>query len=862
MRITNLQVNHLTQPIGIDGNHLHIRWTLEGGISQSAYEVTITDCGGKPLASSGRKQSNGMEHIFAQAIPPKTKAQIIVMVWDENGVASEPAELTVITGIAKNDWKAKWINPEPKHDGTTQQRASYLRTVFTISAEQREAALAQGAYLYATCHGLMNLFLNGQEISDHCLMPGTQQYDKRLMVETIPVASFLQEGENVLIVSLGDGWYRGSMAFDQAKNVYGTDVALLAQLEVAGEIVCITDDHWCATQEGPIGYNDFMDGEEYDATKEALPGMHDVRVVDYGYDNLIPVDTVPVVEHERFQAKWIDVPNHEKVLDFGQNIVGYVYLDFMGQAGKKMTLTHGEALDGEGNFTTKNFQNPRKAVKQEVHYTCKDGRNTYHPTKTYMGFRYVKVEADFEIAPEAFTAVAIYSDIRTTAQFTCGNEDVNQLVRNALWSMKGNFVDVPTDCPTREKSGYSGDAQAYIHTAMYLMDCYSVYAKWIREQAAGQFADGVIPQVAPKPTPAGQKATLGGKIETDGGIGWSDSFEIVPYRLQQRYGDVELIRENYDALKKWTAHEIARAKKTRLVNRVSLPAKYRNYMIDTGWMWGEWLEPNQDSVTYMRDLILKGDPEVGTAFFYLNLDYMAQMAQMLGETEDAEEYRTLAQKAKEAYRAVYLENGRVKEEKRQCRFVRPIAHDLLSEEEKRQAAADLAEKIKENGNHLNTGFLTTHELCRSLSCYGQNQTAYDLLLQKEMPGWLYAVTKGCTTIPENWACYDEEGNPVDSFNHYSYGAIVGWLMDCACGIIVENGAIRIQPYPNVRLQYAKAVYDSPYGQIVSAWRYEEDQIRYHIEIPTNMTAEIHLEGQEVQKVTAGVYEYSISVKSV
>ena len=858
MKIANLQVNHMENPCGIDGNDIVIRWKLEDGKKQTAYEVVISDISDtdrkKEIEATGKIVGGQMFYHLKHAISYRTKAEIILRVWDESDIVSDKSHILVTTGIEKKAWKAKWIDPEKDHTPKERQRASYLKKTFMLTEEDIEAGQKKGAFLYVTCHGLMNIKINGREITDHQLMPGTQQYDKRLMVETISVEAFLKTGENEIVVALGDGWYRGSMGMSQEKNVYGDDVALLAQLEIARKSVCLTDETWHATQNGPIGLNDFMAGEEYDAQLEELCDLHDVKVKDFGYENLICRDTVPIVPKETFPATWLENPKGEKILDFGQNVVGYVMLDFEGCAGKKITLTHGEVLDANGNFTIANFQNPKMPVKQEVHYICKDGHNTYHPTMTYMGFRYVKVEADFDIDASAFTAVAIYSDMRQTGQFGCGVEEINQLFKNALWSMKGNFVDVPTDCPTREKSGYSGDCQAYIHTAMYLMDCYPVYAKWFREQAAGQYDDGVVPQIAPKCSKAGKKEKLMGKIEIDGGIGWSDSFEIVSFRLMQRYGDDALIRDNYDALKKWTEYEINRAKETRLVNKVSLPKKHRQYMIDTGWMWGEWLEPNQDSVSYMKNLIIKGDPEVGTAFFYLHLVYMSKMADHLGKKEDAAHYQEIAEKAKEAYRAVYLENGRVKEEKRQCRFVRPIAHNLLFEEEKKQAAADLADKITKNGDHLNTGFLTTHELCRSLSRYGQKEKAYDLLLQKEMPGWLYAVTKGCTTIPEDWDCFDKNGNPKDSFNHYSYGAIVGWLMDSVCGIVVEDGAITVAPQPDARLGYANATYDSPYGLIMSAWKYEKDRIVYTFEIPSNMTATIRLEGCNPEIVDPGFYE--------
>lgn len=853
MRIKNLQINHMTAPVGIDGSNIRMTWTLEGGEKQTAYELQVLDAQGNELAAE-KKATDEMFCRLSRALPSRASCRVVLHVWDEKQQKSDPAVTSFVTGIEKNEWKARWIDPEQKIEKPGVRRASYLKKNFVLTPWQASELRSKGAFLYATCHGLMDIFVNGQRATETRFMPGTQQYDKRLMVETIEVSDLLREGENEIVVSLGDGWYRGSMGFGQAKNVYGRNLALLLQLEIARQVFLVTDSSWLATQEGPIGRNDFMDGEEVDARKElSAANWHPVRLVDYGCGNLIARDVVPILEHESFPAKLLTTPAGETVLDFGQNLVGYVSFDLEAAAGQKLTLIHGEHLDGAGNFTVKNFQAP-KPVKQRVDYICKDGRNRYCPSKTYMGFRYVKVEADFPVCAESFTAHAVYSDMRVTASFHCGVREIDQLFSNALWSMKGNFIDVPTDCPTREKSGYSGDCQAYVHTAMYLMDCYSVYAKWIREQAAGQYADGSVPQIAPKAVPPRKKHTIAGIFCLDGGIGWSDSFEVVPYRLMQRYGDDSLVRENYEALRKWTDYEIKRAKKTRLVNLGLLPKAYRQYMIDTGWMWGEWLEPGQ-TTAYMAQLVQKGDPEVGTAFFYLHLCTMTRMADRLGRTDDAARYKALAEKGKEAYRALFLDKGKVKEEKRQCRFVRPIAHDLLSEEEKKDAARDLAALITENGDHLNTGFLTTHELCRSLSRYGQSKKAYDLLLQKDKPGWLYAVKRGCTTIPESWDCFDENGDPHESFNHYSYGAVCGWLMDSVCGIQVSDGAIIIEPCPDKRLGFAEASYDSPYGMIVSRWSYEGDSVRYHIEIPANRNAELRLPGLQRQVVKSGSYDF-------
>lgn len=811
MKLYGLQINHIKHPIGIRCDGLRLSWKAEYDAGNHAYQVKILDASGTAIEDSGKVESSNRFYDLKRTLNTRSEYKAVVTSW--NAETSDTAEIAFVTGIDRSEWTAQWVNPEPKPMKKPGRRGSYLMKRFALTDNQVKIAQERHAYVYATCHGIMNIYLNGAEITDYQLMPGTQQYDKRLMVETLEISKYLAAGENEILVTLGDGWYRGSMGYGQARNVFGADVALLLELQIAGITILRTDGSWLATQNGPIGANDFMGGEEYDATRE-LSEWHPVRLENFGVENLIYVDTVPVLPHERFRPVILTTPKGETVLDFGQNLVGYVALSFEGTRGKTLRLTHGEVLDKDGNFTTANFQNPSKSTKQQVTYICKDGENTYHPTKTYMGFRYVLVEADFEIRPEYFTAVAIYSDMDQLVTFECGVPEINQLFQNALWSMKGNFIDVPTDCPTREKSGYSGDCQTFVHTAMYLMDCYSVYAKWIREQAAGQYPDGAIPQISPNCVKPGKRSLI---MDKEGGIGWSDSFEIVPYRLYKRYGDDTLIRETYPAQKRWMEYEINRAKKTRRSNRKQLPEAYQDYLIDTGWMWGEWLEPNTETTKYMKNLVKHGDAEVGTAFYFQHLRIMSEMAGIVGEEADAKRYAALAEKVREAYRAVFTDNGAIKEEKRQCRYVRPIAHDLLSAEEKKTAAARLAEMIESNGDHLGTGFLTTHELCRALSDHGQSRKAFDLLFQRDMPGFLYAITKGCTTIPENWNCFNAEGNPKDSFNHYAYGAIVGWLIDSVAGIRIQDGKVTIKPIRDERLGYIKVTYDSPYGLVSSEW---------------------------------------------
>jgi alpha-L-rhamnosidase len=637
-----------------------------------------------------------------------------------------------VFGERSMNWQAKWINPEPSSDAGGRKRASYLRRSFTVET-------AQNAKLYITAHGIYNVWLNGDEVQGFLLAPGSGQYNKRLAVHEYDVGKYLKTGENEILVTLGDGWYRGGMGYDLTINNFGTDSALLCQLEIDGAAVLVSDANWQASQNGALGLNDMMKGEEYDARHEVITDWHSVKVEDFGFANLIEQAGPPVTEHERFTAKRFTAPNGDTVLDFGQNFAGFAEFELNAQAGQTITLRHGETLDADGNFTIANFQNPRNPhCYQKVVYTCKDGLNRYRPTKCYFGFRYVKVESDIVITGKEFTGIAIYSDMPQTGFFTCGNEKVNQLFRNTLWSMKSNFVDVPTDCPTREKSGFSGDCQIFADTAMYLMNCYPVYRKWLLEQQSTQYEDGCVKQIAPD-----------GRLERhfcDGSAGWCDSIEIVPYKLWRRYNDDTVVRENYDCLKRWLNFCLERNKTTREEYQW-LPEDLRLFFADQGMHWGEWLEPGADTVKDLMKIGMNGEPEVATAYLAYGCMLVAEMAAHLGKTNDAAYFSMVAEKAKQAYRVAFVKNG-VIESPRQCRYVRPIAFNLLTEDEKRKNAALLAQNIAENGYKLNTGFLTTSELCRVLTDYGQAETAYRLLLQNESPGWLYQVEKGATTILE------------------------------------------------------------------------------------------------------------------
>lgn len=740
-------------------------------------------------------------------------------------------------------WQAKWIDPELEHGKEQRQPASMLRRRF--SAERTENAL-----LYITCHGLYEARLNGQRVGDFVLAPGTGDYARRLTVQCYDVSGLLHKGENELTVTLGDGWYRGSVGIDGLRNYYGIDLALLCQLEVDGETILCSDESWEASQQGPTRENDLQQGETYDARMEEISDWHGVTVRDFGYSNLAPTESVPILEQEQFPGKLIRTPNGETVIDFGQNLAGYTELRVTAKAGQRISLWHGETLDENGNFTQKNFdpggRNKNGGIPQRITYICKEGLNVYKPRFAIFGFRYAKVETEIDLSDAEFTAVAVYSEMKQTGFFQCGKEDVNRLFLNSLWSMRSNFCDIPTDCPTRERAGWTGDAGAFAPTAVYLADCYPVLRKWLGECRLAQGEDGLVQNIAPVNNSGSMISNM-----LQGSAGWGDACILVPWALYEAYGDKTILEENYDMMRRWMGYCEKRAQKTRPHNLLN---PWHKYLVDEGFHFGEWCQPDVDNTEAMKKTMMLGAPEVATAYYFRSASLMARIAEILGKPEDAKRFAEIAENAKKAYRYACTKNGKIKSD-RQCEYVRPIAFGLLEGEEVQEAADDLNTLVERNGYHLNTGFLSTPDLCRVLSENGHTNTAYQLLLQEDCPGWLYAVKKGATTVWETWDGVRADGTVHDSLNHYSYGAISGWLFGGVCGIDLKAGKLTVKPHPGRELGFAKAEWRSPVGTIRSEWRYEGGKLCFDFSVP--VPAEIILPNGEKHKVTEGDCGYEV-----
>lgn len=829
MRAVNIRTEHLKNPLGIDITKPYISWNCEGGKKQTACEFRAV-CGGEEFFRSGKIVSDETHVRIGTEAKSRQHISYQIRLWDETGNEGGWSEEAFYEMglLAENDWSAKWINPELSCDPQIHKPASYLRTSF----EGKRGGVAR---LYVTCHGLYEVWLNGRRVGDFVLAPGSYNYDRHLAYQTYDVTELICDGRNEIQVILGDGWYRSVSGVDGNRNIYGEDIALLFQLEIDGKPVCVSDESWEASSEGAIRENDMQQGEVVDARIGTPTNYHEVKTEDFPKSNLISSNAVRIAERERFLGKLITTQNGQRVIDFGQNLAGYVEFTLSAKEGQTITLSAGETLDENGNFTQENFQDRKRhkegGTKQRVTYTCRDGVNHYKPKFTIWGFRYVLVETDIDLTDAEFTAIAIYSDMEQLAEFSCSNEDVNQLYSNCIWSMKSNFCDVPTDCPTRERAAWTGDMGVFINTGLTLMDCYTVVRKWLAECRLAQYEDGRIANIAPRNN---NPSFFSGLLA--GSVGWGDACILVPYAMYQRTGDVRILEENYEMMKKWYAYLTDRAKKkpANPVKRLKrIP--YRDYIIETGIDYGEWCEPDVESTSAMRT----PQGKIATAYLSYSGKLLSEIAAILGKETDAANYREVSGKARQGFRSIAAEDGKIRSE-RQADYIRAITFDLLDDAEKDEAAKNLNELIEKGGYHLNTGFLSTPDLCPILADYGYVGTAYKVFLSGEMPGWLYEVKKGATTIWENWDGINEEGKPSASLNHYSKGAIAGWLIQGVCGIKLTNGKLTIVPKPNPALSFAKAVYRSPFGEIKSEWDYEDGQVRYRFSIPANLTAEVIL----------------------
>ena len=745
-------------------------------------------------------------------------------------------------------------------DPKIEQPASYVRRSFFVRKPVCRATL------HMTALGVYRGYFNGKELDEQLLTPGYTGYHYRVQFQTYDLTERIVEGENVLAAVIGDGWYRGCINIGSTRNAYGTKLALAFALELCyadGTTETIVSNESCrATQNGPLRENNLKTIERYDSQREMpdwnAPGYddsawHGVKKADYP-GTVIPQQGERVLRHERFTPQVLHTPDGKTVLDFGQNFAGMIRFCVTGSAGHTVALTMGEALDENGNFTMKNLSAEGARlisgeVGQRLEYTLRNGIQEYEPLFQICGFRYALVENwPEEVKAKNFTGIAVYSDLAYTGDFSCSNEQINQLVRNVRWSQKSNFVDIPGDCPTRERTGWTADISVFCETACYLSDPRRFLEKWLADYKLEQSEDGNLPFVVPDGGKQGRRR---------GCMGWSNAIANIAMTLYRFYGDRELLENVYDTVARFVAFCLERAKKR---NPLVLFKRYRHrdLIIETGFHYGEWLEPGSKMYKdYIRALFY-ADTEVTTAWFYKTVEQLADMAAILGKTEDEERYRDLQKQLKIVYQANYLKNGLVDSE-RPCRYVRPLSMGLIDAENIPAVAEELDRKCRERGYTIGTGFLSTWQLLPVLTENGYIDTAYRLLENTKAPGWLYEVSRGATTTWENWLGVDEEGVPRDSHNHFAPGSVVGWLFGYCAGIRPMKPGfeeIMIRPVPGGSLTWAKAEYQSPQGKIMTHWKQENGRFFLHLELPEGTVTTVVLPDGSSRQVRGGAHEFA------
>lgn len=692
----------------------------------------------------------------------------------------------------------------------------------------RCAAKAEKAILKITALGVYEAKLNGERVGDFILAPGWTSYLNRLQVQSYDVTNLLKT-ENSLEVTVGQGWRAIANKRDGSDFLGYRDTALIAELTIVyadgtAESI-VTDSSWTA-RESKLRYTNIYDGDIYDATFKAGSARHCI-CVDLEKDMLIPQEGEKIVEQERMPAlQVIKTPAGETVIDFGQNMTGYVEFRIKGTPGAQATISHGETLDRDGNFYNANY----RSADAQIKFICDGEEHIYKSALTFFGFRYIRLENwPDEVKKENFTAIVVHSDIRRTGYFECSDEAVNKLFKNIIWGQKSNFLDVPTDCPQRdERLGWTGDAQVFVRTASLNFDAERFFKKWLHDLAADQGRDGCVPHVVPN-------------IFDDmgGSSAWSDAAVICPWEIYRTYGDKKVLEDQFDSMKAWIDWMRERSENGRRSG---------------GSHFGDWLGLDSPEGSY------KGaTPEelIATAYYKYSTELFIKPAHALGR--DVSEYENIPAEAAAAFRREYMENGRVKNAT-QTGCVLALYFDIT--DDRAATATQLNELVKRAG-HLETGFVGTPYLLHALSDNGYAETAYDLLLRREYPSWLYPISKGATTVWEHWDGIKPDGTmwstDMNSFNHYAYGAVADWMYGAAAGINSDPDRpgfehIIFRPVTDRRLDFVKASIDTRRGTVASEWRRENGRIKYIFTVPEGCCASAVI-GGEKHEVGVGTHEF-------
>jgi len=819
MKLTNCQVDHRVNPLGFAMTTPVFSWKVEdaAGSHQTAARIVVR-CGGEIAADTGWAELDSLAQPVELALTPRTRYTWTVSVRTDAGEEAESAENWFETSKMDEPFAAKWIGCDdeaPRHP------------IFSKEIAPKKAVAA--ARLYVCGLGVYDAWYNGQRIGDEYMTPYCTNYNQWVQYQSFDVTALLQEA-GTLSIHLGNGWYKGRFGYTGIMEpYYGNSWKLIAELRLTyadgTEDVIGTDDTWQVTRSA-LTFSNIYDGEHRDDTLppvEAVPA----RLTDAPKGRLTDRVSLPVVMREVMKpVELIHTPKGEWVYDLGQNIAGTFRLKLRCPRGTKVHLLFGEIMQ-DGNF----FNGNLRTAKAEYYYTASGEELVLEPHFTFFGYRYAMVDGVEGLLPDDFEGIALYSDLRETAKMETGHALINQLLSNILWGQKGNFLDMPTDCPQRdERMGWTGDGQVFCSTACYLMDSYAFYDKFLRDMWSEQLEkDGMVPEVIP--------AFMQNRAEA----AWGDAATIMPWTLYQYYGDRTILAQQYESMAAWVDW----------VRRANGD--------DHGWRryfhFGDWLA--LDAIQGRIGNTDVGRTDVGfiaDTYYLYSIRLIKATAELLGKREDVEKYAAMEEKVLQDIRyEFFAPSGRCCMDT-QTAYLLSLRHGLSPNPQR--MAEDLVHDLKLNKGYLNTGFLGTSVICEELTRIGRPDLAYNLLLNEDYPGWLFSVKSGATTVWERWNSVLPDGKmsnfgdngSMNSLNHYAYGCIAEWMYARCAGLRQAEPGFRkvaFRPYVDARMGHLSACYDSPAGRWESGWQYETDgSLTVTLTVPFGCTADVELPGAD------------------
>ena len=880
----------MQNPVGIRPARPEFSWIIDSDMHdtvQETYQIQVRSLDGTLVWDSGSCSSGICSAVFYDGEPlrPRTCYEWTLAVTDNHGQTAVRRGDLFETGFSEGEpWTGKWISPKQEvvpdafcdwpadklveHFGPVDfvgldmgnpdgvAPAYYLRKSFGLLPKKRSSAR-----LYITAGGIYDVSLNGKPVTDTLFNPGFTPYDKYFEYQTFDVTGLLEQ-ENVIGVILADGWYKGRNGIGGLRNLYGKQTKLLAELHVRYEDgttdIIATDDTWISSK-GPYEYADLFVGEFYDARKDLgawdcagyIPkGWTAVTVLPHTDEVLKGICAPPagVVEHIRPASVYRNDIG-ELILDMGQNIAGFVRATFYNQEpGAHIVFEHTEMLDERGHYM--NSINPDCRELIDHYICCGKSSETYCPRFTFHGFRYVRISGlKGQVRAEDFEGLVVASRLDTTMDFQCSNPDITRLQSNIFRSQQGNFLGIPTDCPQREKAGWTGDVFVYSDTASYVQDVRMFLKRWLEMVRMEQFANGIVPVTVPYTKNYYYIQDCVFQAHTS--CGWGDAIIEVPWVLYQQYGDISFLTDNYDAMKKWIGYVEKEASEGRTDDYEKMPLSQQErqpYLWNTGFHYGDWSYPscrNEKGETDNLQSSINTREYVATALYAHSCEVFSKVAAVLSKDEDARYYRTLRDRICKAYEEEYIRPDGQFPLPIQGLYVLTLAMGLVSEEKAGLLARHLNQLILDNGGGLDTGFMSIKFLLDVLCRYGYTDTAKTLLLQEKCPSWLYEVKHDATTVWSKWNAIQPETGKVTcaSYNHYSFGSVGKWMYNYILGIRNTGCGFRdfvVEPGFDYPFQWACGSYHCVYGDIRVAWARDGRERSIDLTVPVSTHALIRL----------------------